>query len=110
VNILGSHGVFNISAEYNRLASGNVELLNNIIIVVPLLGCTTTVTAGQTVGTVSYATFGTGILETSNVSGIRSTSTGLCPNGTTGTYKGSNLLHRIDPVTKVEEGSLSFDR
>jgi hypothetical protein len=110
VNILGSHAVNPITAEYNLLASGTVEILNNIKIEVPLLGCTTTVTAGQTVGTVTYGTSGTGILEASNVSGIHSTSSGLCPNGTTGTYKGSNLVHRINPETKKEEGTLSFDK
>jgi hypothetical protein len=104
VQLFGSQKVNNITAEYNLLASGKVEILNNIKIEVPLLGCTTTVAAGQTVGTVSYKTVGTGVEETSNVSGIHSTGTGLCPSGTNGTYKGSNLVNSL-----VSGATLSFD-
>jgi hypothetical protein len=108
VNILGSREVKNITAEYNLLASGNVEILNNIKIEVPALSCATTVTSGQTVGSVSYATSGTGIQQASAVTGIHSTATGLCPSGTTGTYTGSNLVHRVNALGEVE-GTLSFD-
>jgi hypothetical protein len=94
--------VSNFKAAYNLHANGKVNITGTITIAAPALGCTTIVSE-QEVGNVSFATSGSGILQSSAVTGIHSTSTGLCPSGTTGTYTGSNLW------TRVGGGTISFD-
>jgi hypothetical protein len=113
VNIIGNQEVKKFTVEYNLLASNEVEILNNAKMEVPFLGCTTTVTAGQTVGPITYKNEGTGLLFSNSLSGIRSTSTGLCPNGgpgagTAGTLFGSSVLHRINPETRQPEGEFGW--
>jgi hypothetical protein len=77
-------------ATYVLNANGSVQIKEAITITVPALGCTTTV-GPQTVSSISYDN-GLGLEVTSNVTGIHSTSTGLCPSGTTGTFTGNNLI------------------
>jgi hypothetical protein len=105
IPLIGNKPVNTIKAEYNLLASGSVEILNEIEITVPALSCTTKVTKGQTVGSVAYSNIAsnTQIEEKSTVTGIHSTSTGLCPSGTSGTYTGNNIVHRVGG------GTVSFD-
>jgi hypothetical protein len=91
-----------IKATYDLHSNGKVNITGTITIAVPALGCSTIVSE-QEVGSVSFVTSGSGILQSSAVTGIHSTSTGLCPSGTTGTYTGSNL------VTRVGGGTLAFD-
>jgi hypothetical protein len=94
--------VDNITATYELHAgngpnTGTVTIVNNIVINATGLGCSTTVAAGQTVGTLNYTNINsnTEITQESNVTGLKSTSTGLCPSGTTGTYTGNNIVHRV---------------
>ena len=101
LGIFGNATVEPIKAEYNLFASGQVEIENEIEIIVKGI-CTTKVTKGQKVGTVTYTPSGGKIVEASNVSGIHSTSEGVCPSGTAGTYKGSNSVELVG-------GTLGFD-
>jgi hypothetical protein len=87
-----------ITATYDLHANGTVKITGTIKLEVPSLGCTTTVSE-QEVGTATYDTASPvpagDIEQTSAITGIHSTSTGLCPSGTTGTYTGNNLVHRV---------------
>jgi hypothetical protein len=105
VPLLGTQLVSAFTADYNLLASGSLEILNEFEVTVPVLSCSTKVTKGQTVGTVSYANVkgNTELEEKSVVTGIHSTSTGLCPSGTSGTLAGTSIVHRVGG------GSVSFD-
>ncbi|HKO37826.1 MAG TPA: hypothetical protein VJU14_05605 [Solirubrobacterales bacterium] len=91
-------------AFYNFTASGQVHIEKTITITVTGAGCSQSV-APQTVGTVSFATNGTKVKVTPNVSGITYTSTGgLCgAGGANGTYTGTNEVERVGG------GSLAFD-
>jgi hypothetical protein len=82
-------------ATYLLFADGTVEIVSPIVIHVPILGCTTTVEGKQKVGKASYDNEGGKIKQTSAVTGIKSTSTGACPSGTTGEYSGTNLVERV---------------
>jgi hypothetical protein len=103
---LSGAAVSNITATYDLHADGTVKIIGNIVISVPGLGCSTTVSE-QEVSSVSYDNVEVGgvkeVEETSAVTGIHSTSTGFCPSGTTGTYTGNNLVHRVGG------GTISWD-
>ncbi len=95
------------AATYNFTSNGQVHIVNPITITVTgfLIECTVTVPA-QTVGTVDFATSGTGVAVTPTVTGITSTGNGgLCGgHNTTGTYTGaSKVSHSTAGQT------LSFD-
>jgi hypothetical protein len=98
--------VSNITATYDLDANGTVKITGNIVISVPSLGCSTTVSE-QEVSSVSYDNVEVAgvkeIEQTSTVTGIHSTSTGFCPSGTTGTYTGNNIVHRVGG------GTISWD-
>lgn len=91
-------------ATYKFTADGTVHIENTITIKVPDLGCETIV-GPQTVSSATYANKTGGKLEvTSDVGGIVSSSPDGCPEGTTGTYTGSNLVERVGG------GSISWDK
>jgi len=100
VNISEAEYIFNAKAE-----NKNTVTINKAIkIEVPLAGCSQTVPAGQTVGTVSFSpanVLTTALVEESNVSGITYTSSGgLCgASGSNGTYKGNNEVKPESGVT-----------
>jgi hypothetical protein len=89
--------VDNSSATFELHASGAATIANNIVINATGLGCSTTIAAGQTLGTVSYTNLNsnTEVTVSMSLSGIHSTGTGLCPSGTTGTYTGNFVIHRV---------------
>jgi hypothetical protein len=107
IPIFGTVSATVTDATYNLTANGTVHILNTITIHVSGANCNIVVGPQTPTGTVTYDN-GTGanagkIEETSAVTGIVSTSTGLCPNGTTGTYSGNNL------VSRVGGGTLAWD-
>ena len=83
-------------AEYELFASGGTKVLNTITIHIGgIANCNITVGPQTPTGSVSYTNSSGKISESSAVTGITSTSSGLCPHGTTGTYTGSNLVERV---------------
>jgi hypothetical protein len=86
------------SATYNLTTNGEIHILNTITINIPALGCKTSV-GPQTVSGVSYHNKTGRIEKTNSITGIASTSDGLCPSGTTGTFTGSGLIERISGGT-----------
>jgi hypothetical protein len=103
VATIGSPSATVSKATYDLAASGSVTITEPIEIAVSALGCHTTVEA-QTVGSASYDNLSGGKIEqTSAVTGIHSTSSGgLCPSGTTGTYSGNNIV-------ELPGGTISWD-
>jgi hypothetical protein len=93
------------NATYNLTANGTVHILNTITIHVGgIANCNIVVGPQTPTGSVSYANSSGKISQSSAVTGIVSTSTGLCPHGSTGTYSGSNLVERVGG------GTLSWDK
>jgi hypothetical protein len=105
----GLVGVTISPAHYTLHAGGTVDITEAINIEVEgVFGCNITVSKKEGLGSVSYATVGTGIEEKSNVSGIVYTisnhALGLCgSSGSNGTYKGNNLVNGASGTT------LTFD-
>ncbi len=95
------------AATYNFTSNGQVDIVQPITIKVTafLIECTVTVFA-QTVGTVDFATSGTGVSVTPTVTGITSTGTGgICgAHNTTGSYSGTN---KVSHATSGQ--TVSFD-
>ncbi len=92
------------AAEYNLTANGTVHILSTIVIHVGgLFPCSISVAPQTPTGSVSYASSSGKIQQNSAVTGIVSTSSGLCPHGSTGTYTGGNL------VSRVGGGTLAWD-
>jgi hypothetical protein len=104
--IIGGIAATISKAEYSLAASGSATILNTITIHVGgLANCNTVVGPQGPLSSVSYTNVTPKIEESSAVKGIVSTSTGLCPHGTNGTYTGSNLVESL-----VTGGTLKFDK
>jgi hypothetical protein len=88
---------------YLFTANGTTHIKNEPAIKATGLGCETKVTAGQSVGTVTYSNEAGKIKAVANVTGIKSTSPNGCPTGTSGTYSGTNVSERVGG------GTLSVD-
>lgn len=88
--------VDSFTATYELRADGTVAIPDAIVLSVTAEGCSTTVTAGQTVGSVGYTNVNgnTELTAKAEVSGIHSTSTGLCPGGTNGSLVGNSVIKR----------------
>jgi hypothetical protein len=84
-------------AEYDAKAAGGVEILSTITINAKggLINCSIVVGPQTPTGGVTYDSAAGKIEETSAVTAIVSSSSGLCPKGSTGTYTGSFLLERV---------------
>ncbi|HKO39333.1 MAG TPA: hypothetical protein VJU14_13295 [Solirubrobacterales bacterium] len=91
-------------AQLNFTASGQVHLENTVTITVTGAGCSQSI-APQTVSSAGFATNGSKVKVTPNVSGITYTSTGgLCgSSGANGTLTGTSEVERVGG------GSLAFD-
>ena len=93
-----SNGTLNLTAD------GVVHILNTITIHIGGIANCNIVVAPQTpAGSISYSNSSGKVVDSFAVTGIVSTSTGLCPHGTTGTLVGSNIVGRVGG------GTFSFD-
>jgi len=92
----GAIGATVSKAEYELAASGVTKVLNTITFHVGgIANCNITVGPQTPTGSVSYTNRSGKLEVTSALTGIVSTSTGLCPHGSTGTYTGSDLVERV---------------
>ncbi len=90
---IGSIATTFSNATLNLTANGKVHILNTITIHVGgLANCNIFVAPQTPTGSVSYSSVGGQVEAHYALTGIVSTSTGICPHGSTGTFTGTSLM------------------